>query len=106
MRKFRFDFNNLNLKYNQAHFEKNLYFITMHFRPGLFAAKDSHSLYDARPMFESFKLWYLNAITIVMGPRAGNKIKYQPFAVSCLDVEGTANGLPASVFQTPHIHAC
>lgn len=106
MDKFRFDNYDLNLKYSQSHFEKNLYFITMHFRPGLFSAKNSYSLYNSKPMFESFKLWYLNAVTTVMGQKANKKIKYQPLAVACLDVEGTAYGATASVFQTPHIHAC
>ncbi len=106
MDKFRFDFNDPNLKYNQTHFEKNLYFITMHFQPNLFSARDAKSLYNSRPMFESFRLWYLNAVRTVMGPRAGNKLKYQPFGVACLDVEGTAHGATASVFQIPHIHAC
>jgi hypothetical protein len=106
MDKFRFDFNDPNLKYNQTHFEKNLYFITMHFQPNLFSARDAKSLYNSRPMFESFRLWYLDAVRTVMGPRAGNKLKYQPFGVACLDVEGTAHGATASVFQIPHIHAC
>lgn len=106
MEKFRYDFSDPNLKYKQAHFEKNLYFITMQFRTGLFAAKDAKSLYNSRPMFESFKLWYLDAVRTVMGPKSNKNIKYQPFAVACLDVEGTAQGAAATVFQTPHIHAC
>ncbi|QYM74137.1 hypothetical protein K1X45_07085 [Pseudochrobactrum sp. Wa41.01b-1] len=106
MDKFRFDHNDLNLKYSPSHFEKNLYFVTIHFKTGLFAAKNSYSLYNSRPMFESFKFWYLDTIKTVMGPKANKQIKYQPFAVASLDVEGTAHGVPASVFQTPHIHAC
>lgn len=106
MRKFRFDFNKPELKYDQKYFEKNLYFITMHFRPNLFTAKDANSLYNSGPMFESFKHWYLKALSSVMGAKMNKHIKLQPFALACLDVEGTAYGATASVFQIPHIHAC
>lgn len=106
MRKFRYDLRNPNQPYDQTYFEKNLFLITMHFRQNLFEAKDAKSLYNSSPIFTSFKSWYLDTVRQVMGPRANKEMNDQPFTLASLDVEGSAHGATATVFQTPHIHAC
>lgn len=106
MRKFRYDLRNPNQPYDQTYFEKNLFLITMHFRQNRFEAKDAKSLYDSSPIFTSFKSWYLDTVRKVMGPRANKEMNDQPFTLASFDVEGTAQGATATVFQKPHIHAC
>lgn len=106
MRKLKYDLRKSDQLYDKKYFEKNLYFITMHFRQNLFEAKDANSLYNSLPIFASFKSWYLDTIRKVMGSKANKEMNDQPFTLACLDVEGTAYGATATVFQTPHIHAC
>lgn len=106
MRKFKFDLNNQCLEYDKKHFEKNLYLITTQFAPNQFSAKDAFSSYNSQPLFDSFKAWYLNTVHKVMGEKSRKQTKLQPFAISFLDVEGTAQGQAASVFQVPHLHTC
>ncbi|MDH4992092.1 hypothetical protein QEZ48_14830 [Aquamicrobium lusatiense] len=105
MLKYYFDNGGEEIPYSKDYFEKHLFFITMHFKSGIYSAKNSSSIYNSKPLFDGFKLWFLMLVENALGKRAGQSIKHQPLTMAYLDVEGTAWGNAAEVFQTPHLHA-
>lgn len=89
-----------------AYYERHLYFVTMHFKPGLGAAPDSTSPIRNGYLFDSiYKGWYRSVCEKTLGPKYNKKPKLQPFCMAFLDVEGSRNGQAATAFQIPHIHA-
>lgn len=71
------------------HFERNLFFVTVQFRPGPFSARDPRSTYVGNPIFQAYKAWYLDKCEEAIGPKFKRYTKNQPLSVAFLDVEGT-----------------
>jgi len=97
----RFKFSSLT-----AYYERHLYFVTMHFQPGLGAVRDSRSPARNGYLFDSiYKGWYLSVCEKLLGPKFHKKPILQPFSMAFFDVEGSRHHRAASAFQIPHIHA-
>lgn len=89
-----------------AYYERHLYLVTMLFRNGLGAARNSKSPVRNGYLFESiYKGWYLTVCEKLLGPKFHKKPIRQPFSMAFLDVEGSRHHQAASAFQIPHIHA-
>lgn len=89
-----------------AYYERHLYLVTMHFQPGLGAARDSRSPVRNGHLFDQiYKGWYLSVCEKLLGPKFRKKPVRQPFSMAFLDVEGSRHHRAASAFQNPHIHA-
>ena len=88
-----------------GYFERHLYFVTFHVRPGAYSAKDGFSSYNAQPIFSAFKSWYLSICRMLLGPKFNKRPLLQPFTMAFLDVEGSRFGHAAKAFEIPHIHA-
>jgi hypothetical protein len=94
-----------NDKAKSDHFQKHLFFVTMHMKTGIFPKKDVRSTYVGNPIFQAYKAWYLAKCEEAMGWKFNKMINHQPFSIAFLDVEGTRYARAPSTFQIPHIHA-
>lgn len=89
-----------------AYYERHLYFVTMHFRPGLGAVRNSRLPVQNGYLFNQiYKGWYLSVCEKLLGSKFHKKPIRQPFSMAFLDVEGSRQHKAASAFQIPHIHA-
>jgi len=80
----RFKFSSLT-----AYYERHLYFVTMHFQPGLGAVRDSRSPARNGYLFDSiYKGWYLSVCEKLLGPKFHKKPILQPFSMAFGPGEG------------------